>query len=429
MAAPEAGDARDRSQASSPVDINVVKRWQALIEHPQLMALIQQALTNNPEQHQYQSRIEQAEALLKSRRAQDELKVEIATNYSHQQTKRDGFGAFGLDGRLSYELDIWGRRDASQQAALLAWQAASYQKRVAEIALTSDMVQSWIEIVALQREQALLQQQVKTNQTILQLQKSRLAGGVARVLDVLQQQEVLAQTQALLPDIESRLALAKHRLQLLTGSPSTPIDTSDATYPEFALTPEAGVTSDILYFRPDIEAAWRQYHQGEWLAEARRDERWPTFELSAVLSSGGASVSDLIEEWVLRLVASATYQVWDGGEQSAQELLADAQAREKYHIYRQRVQQAIYEIHTSQLEEHYQRQALAKLQKQRAAADAVLKQAELSYASGEASYVNVLNGLLSVQSLTRRHIEEQKTLVLHQLAWLRATGLATESTK
>ena len=255
-----------------------------------------------------------------------------------------------------------------------------------------------------------------------------MAGGVARVLDVLQQQEVLAQTQALLPDIESRLALAKHRLQLLAGSPSTPIDTSEATYPEFALTPEAGVTSDILYFRPDIEAVWRQYHQGEWLAEASRDERWPTFELSAVLSSGGASVSDLIEEWVLRLVASATYQVWDGGEQSAQELLADAQAREKYHIYRQRVQQAIYEIHTSQLEEHYQRQALAKLQKQRAAADAVLKQAELSYASGEASYVNVLNGLLSVQSLTRRHIEEQKTLVLHQLAWLRATGLATEFT-
>jgi len=388
-----------------------------------LTALIAGALKDNPGLERTRQRLLQAEAV--ARRSGADLLPDVTVTGGRDTLRGDtsASSSFSLRGAASYELDLWGRNRAGYRAGLYDAAAAEEEIHAAAITLTAEIVQDWLRLAALREEEALLNRQIDINRDILELQQMRFDGGIATALDVLQQQEVLARSQAQLPDLRGGQELLQHRLAVLAGrSPSEPLPLDAAALPALLPLPDAGLPSDLLENRPDVEAAWLRVSSADWAKAAASADRLPRFNLSATYTTAGAAFSGLFNTWVLNLAAALVAPVFDGGERAAEEARQQAVADERFQTYRETVLNALKDVEDALSQNRHQNDKITAVEDQLAASRHALEQAQISYANGAVEYLSVLNALLNVQNLERQLVQERRDLALSRVALYRALG-------
>lgn len=403
---------------------DIPNRWWEIFKDDELNGLVAEALKNNPDINQTRKRLEQAASLAKKSYADLFPIVTAAGERSDSRSDTSHSHEFSLAGAASYELDIWGRNRAGIKKDELEAQASLEDLRTAAITLSASVVENWLRLKALGDEEELLNKQVETNRTIFELQQQSYANGGAKVLDVLQQKEVLAKAIALLPDIQSEKELVTHQLAVLIGkTPSEKIALKEKSLPKIIPLPEAGLPSKLLSDRPDIVAAWLRAQSGNWAAAAARLDRLPAFTLSANYSTSSVVMDSLFNSWLLNLAAGVAIPVIDGGSRRAEAVRQEALADERFLAYKAIVIGAITEVEDALTRNYYQDKKISSVRDQLDISRASLEQAQTSYASGNASYINVLNGLLNVQSLERELVQSERDLALYRVELYRAMGL------
>lgn len=404
----------------------IPQKWWHLYEDERLEKLVELSLARNPGLDQIRARLEQAAALSDRSFAdllpQLNVSGEAAKNYTNAADGKE----FSFLGAASYELDLWGKNRAYWLSDETFAEAAKADVKAAAISLSASVVETWLRLLALREEEALLEQQIEINQTVMELQQKRYGQGVASALEVLQQAQLLAQAEAQLPDVKNAMALTKHQLAVLTGQPpKTPLDISSEKLPELAPLPQTGLTSEILAARPDVEAAWLRVTASDWGAEAARLERLPSFDLSAAYSTSDAAFDLLFHNWLLEMAAAISAPVFDGGFRSAEAARQAALADERFYAYKETVLEALRDVEDALSNNYFGAEKLAALQRQLDASEATLEQAHISYANGTTSYLDVLNGLLNVQTTQRQLIQTRRDLALQRVALYRSLGLAS----
>ncbi len=397
--------------------------WWRLYDDPDLNALITHAFSNNPSLAQMRARLVQASAL------KDKYSASLwpSLNISAERSTYDGSverrSDLDLNGAARYEIDLWGKNRALRQSYDLREQASHEDLHAGAITLSANIVESWLNILALVEQENLLRAQIETNQSIYGLQKNRFEMGAASALDVLQQENIVNARKAELPDLLLAQEQAVNALSLLIGgSPNQVIIVRATALPEPLAVPPAGLPSELLNNRPDIGAAWLRLLSRDENLHVARANRLPSFDLSVLYSAGENKFSNIFDSWLLTLAGEIALPVIDRGSLAAEERYQEALRDEAFHAYRETVLNAVNDVENALVDNRFQDRKLVALREQLRAARKTLEQAQFSYANGQSSYINVLSSMTSVQSLERQLISAQLDQARARVTLYRALG-------
>ena len=313
---------------------------------------------------------------------------------------------FGLN------IDLGRSATALRAAQLDAAAARGDRDGVARI-VVQQVVASWLDVRTARTRVALVEEQIATNAALRELTRARYAGGDARGLDVLQQEQQLAATRALLPQARQLLRLREIQLATLLGrDPSNPGLPQDvAGVPELPPAPGLGRPSDLLETRPDLVAAQARYRSSRVRVTSSALGFAPTFRLSGNV---GYQIRlfkewDTQETWGFGVAASVPIfgglQRWGGVQQAraAQDAAARSLSAAAY--------AARAEVESALAREETEAARLAALAEQLQAARVAYEESTRQYAGGLVNYLTVLTSLASWQAASLNHLQAQRDLL------------------
>ena len=266
--------------------------WREFFTDPKLQGLIAQALANNRDLRVAVLNVERAQAQYGVQRA-DRLPTVAAG--AGQTANRAPGGALTRQysatlGVSAWELDLFGRVKSLNDAALQQYLATDDARRSAQISLVAQVAGSYLTLAADQERLLLAEQTLLARQDGLRLTQRLQSAGVSSTLD-LRQAEIAAETaQSDLASLTAQVAQDRHALELLVGQPLTAAQwpAAGTEAPVTQLTElSAGLPSDVLLSRPDVQQAERTLQGANANIGAARAAFFPRISLTA--SAGTAS--------------------------------------------------------------------------------------------------------------------------------------------
>jgi NodT family efflux transporter outer membrane factor (OMF) lipoprotein len=255
---------------SRPDDAAPKGPWWQRFGDPQLDALAQQALANNPTLMLANARLTQARATLAATSASVLPQIGFGARASRQKISANrplsnyassNFSTvqneLSLVMSVSYEVDLAGRVQRSVEGARASVDQSAADFENVRLVLTADLATNYFNLRAIDTELDVLRRAIALQRRSLELVKARHELGAATGLDVSQQQALLDTTLVQVDVLGRQRGIYEHAVATLAGIPA----------PSFTLAPEVreltpppvplGVPSDVLERRPDIAAAER----------------------------------------------------------------------------------------------------------------------------------------------------------------------------
>ena len=406
--------------------------WQSFGDH-QVDQLVQRALQDNPDLQSTLWRLQQAEAA--ARAARSGFWPRLAVNLDNTEQRRSNSSDFDFSegenvgnswsGRLaaSYEVDLWGRVRAGARAAEAGRLAQEENLQVAALSLASEVAATWFQLREQWGQRELLRQQLDINRKTLRVLELRFGGGITAAADVLQQRQLIEQSQQELSAAEFAIETLQVQLATLLGIDSNVLAGAlepVSGLPPLPALPETGVPTQLLLRRPDVRAAQRSLLEGHYLAEQAWAERLPVLSLSALFSGGGPSISDITKDWLLTMTAAVDAVILDGGQLSAEQQRQEAVEQERWASYRATVMQALSEVERSLIQEQAVRTRLDYLRERAQLSDLIVERQRRAYIRGAVDFLNVLAATNEQQSLQRQILSAQRELIENRVTLYRA---------
>lgn len=323
----------------------------------------------------------------------------------------------------SYELDLWGRVDASVRSQRYTLEASRDDLDAMTESIAATVVTYWVRIIAARQEIALLQSQLALNEKYLKLVELRYANGMVTALDVFQQRQAVARTKTQLPLAIRDERLLVNDLKQLLGQPlDYDLTITRSLLPELESVPEAGIPAELLQNRPDVRAAGKRLYAAQWGIAQAQANRLPAIRLTAGGQVTSENLAHLFNSWLLSLAANLTAPIFEGGALIAEVDYQRALADENLNGYKQTVLTAINEVEATLLGEKAQLEYLAHLDYQMEAARLALDEATFHYINGLDSYLPVLTQLSTVQELEITQVNQKAELLVNRINMYRALG-------
>ena len=402
-------------------------RWWETFGSEELNLLITETLDTNLTLKIFLARLEQSQALAVQAGADRSPDLNLRAGASEtsrsigDQTVSDS--SFNLSLVSNWELDFWGRVRAEYSAALLDVEASREDLYAATFTLASEVTLKWLEVISVRSQLALYQEQLETNQTILELMELRYLKGLANVLDIYQQRQAVAENEAGFPQLEARLQTLLHDLAVLGGKPPrAELGLKTAKFPDLSGQPEAGIPADLLSRRPDLRAAGLKLRAAESQVAAARADKLPAVNLSATAGFRSATFSDLLERWLTTLATNLTWPLYTSGKKTAAVTRQEKIVEERLAFYGQAVLNAIREVEDAMVREHRQTDYIESLNRQLEISRNGFREAVSRYRKGLSDYLPVLTALTSTQRLERTIVQARLERLNQRVKLHRALG-------
>ena len=405
-------------------------RWWEEFNDPDLNVLITEALSDNLTLKEAWSRLVQTRALAVQAGAAlyPDLTGTAEADYARQRSdngsrKTISNEDYSLGVISSYELDLWGRIRAGRESALLEVTAAREDLNTAAMTLAAEVANRWVNIISQRMQKRLLERQLQTNLTLLELIELRFRMSMVSAVDVYQQKQVVEDIMAEIPLVEAEEQVLRHELALLLGKPpGTSLKISREDLLEPAEIPATGLPADLLSSRPDLRRAGMRLQAADWQVAAARANRLPAIRLTAGAQYGKGDMDVLFNNWLLSLAGNLTAPIFDGGRRASEVDRRKALVDENLSAYRKAVLTAIKEVEDALVVEAKQREHIRALENVVLSARKALEEAGIRYRNGLTDYLPVLTQLLAVQGLERNLIRQQATLLNARVSLYRSLG-------
>lgn len=389
------------------------EKWWESFNDPMLNALVEEALGNNFTIRSAWDRLRQAEEAA----VQAGASLFPAVQYSAQaaRTRREvseqvlyssGYTA-GLT--ASYEVDLWRRVRSTRQAALLDAQAARDDLAAAAVSLSASAARTWYRLLETRLQQALLEEQRRTNERVLELVQMRFGQGQGTAADVLRQRQLVESTRGQEIEAQKTRTLLEYQLAVLLGRmpAQNSFDVPDSL-PVLPPLPDVGLPAQTLLRRPDVASAYKAAAVADQRLAAAIADQYPKITLTATAQTSAERVRELFEDWLGRLAADAVGPLWDAGYRKAEVRKRQAVRSERLHQYAQKLLTALQETEEALEENRSQQQLTDNLRLQLQLARQARQTVQTKYLQGQVDYLRVLEALLSEQSLERQVLAAER---------------------
>jgi multidrug efflux system outer membrane protein len=249
-------------------------------------------------------------------------------------------------------VDLWSRLSRTRDAAREDLLASAYARDTLRNSLAAQVVQSYASLQALDAQVALFERAVQAQRDGLKLQRLRFNAGDIGELDIRQLEAELLANESQLPKLDRARGEAERALALVLGRAPRAVVEGTVTrsarppaVPDSVALP-AGLPSDLLQRRPDVQASEARLRAAGARIVAARAAYFPSISLTAGLGRESVELSRLTDgpSLVWSVIASLTQPIWDGGRIAAQNDLAQARRREVELDYRDTVAVAFKEV-------------------------------------------------------------------------------------
>ena len=300
--------------------------------------------------------------------------------------------SFSLGATVSWELDVWGRIARNVEGADASLAASAADLAAARLSARATLAQTYFQLRAAERQQALLDASVAAYTRALELTRNRYAAGVVGKVDVAQAESQLRSARAAALDASLSRSQYEHAIAVLLGlAPAAfALAPSDAPLP---VAPVAvTLPSRLLERRPDIAAAERRVAAANAAIGAAQAARFPVLGLSGNTGFRNAQIEDLLtvpsRYWSLGPTLAAA--IFDAGAKKAAVGQAQAGWEKAVATYRQTVLAAFQEVEDNLATARLLEAAAVE----QAAAVTAAAEAEAialnQYRAGTVSYLNVV---------------------------------------
>ena len=299
---------------------------------------------------------------------------------------------FTLPFTASYEVDLFGQRRRSIEAAEASYQASAANLENVRLVVTAELAGDYFTLRQLDTELGILNRTVETLSRGLELVRSRHQGGVASGLDVAQEETLLQTTRTQATLLQQQRKQFEDAIAVLVGKPAPdfhlPSHELNAEPPSLDLI----LPSDLLERRPDIAQAERQMAVANAQIGVAKAAYYPSLNLFA---NGGWQASDVaklanIASTFWAVGANVAESIFTGGARRAQVEFAKSGYDASVANYRQSVLSAFREVQDDVTGLTVLGQAR---QTQQLALDAARRTLEISqdrYKGGLVSYLDVV---------------------------------------
>jgi NodT family efflux transporter outer membrane factor (OMF) lipoprotein len=396
--------------------------WYRSFGDEKLNTLIEQALAKNLTVVQALARLDQARAITKGSRS--DLFPKLDAEVSSRKSWEDGDAQEGvsqLGGALNWEVDLFGRIRSGVESDNYETRAAAADVQAVRLALTADIAESYYSAIGQHLKLMRLEQQTSTDNELLDLNQLRFDEGLGTQVDVLQQQGQLADTQSLIPPVESNLRIFENTIDLLLGqAPDSQDRTNRDDYlPPDAALPEIGVPSDLLLNRPDLRAMKNSLIAADADIGAAIADRLPRITLTgSLLYADGAGFAGPVGSILGGLVAP----LLDWGQRKAEVERNEALYTERLAAFTQAYLEAVAEVENTLYQEDRQREYVSRLETRRSVLLETAEKAQSSYTEGLTDYLPVLNAVKDLRAVERSLIDQRVALALLRVRLYRAVG-------
>jgi len=281
--------------AGPPADAIALDTWWTAYGDPELTALIEQALTRNPDIRTARSRLDEVRAQRTSAILQYLPQGDATARGRRTDTKQIGGTAANIPGfstegvskqysaafDVSWELDPWGRAFAAYKSANAEVDRVRYAYETTRAQLAADTADAWFQARGLAIQLADARETARIQQDLYDVASKRAAAGVAATSEPDRIAGDLAQAQAQIAGLEAQLQVQKRAILILAGRVVEP--TANVTAP-----PEVGqapavptaLPSDLLQRRPDVRQAQAAVRSAAGQQKLAALAFFPTFTFS-----------------------------------------------------------------------------------------------------------------------------------------------------
>lgn len=347
----------DGAPATNSDAVGDVSQWWRQLDDPLLSQLVDEALRASPDLRSAQARLREARArrTVAASYLYPTLGASVSASRSHSSeqagngTTRELYAA-GFD--ASWEIDVFGGTRRGVEAADADFESAAASLADTQVTLAAEVASNYVEVRAQQALIRIARDNLDSQTETLQLTQWREQAGLASVQDVEQARTNRERTRAAIPSLETALAEAEHRLDVLLGlAPGTLHARLDGSTSAIELPDDiaAGIPADTLRQRPDVRAAERQLAAETARVGVAEAARYPSFSLSGsigvealtlgALDASGAGTSSLF--------GSITAPIFEAGRLRSQVEIQDAVREQAQVSYEQAVLAALQDVENS----------------------------------------------------------------------------------
>ena len=399
-----------RYDASPPPVPRVADSLLGLFDDTRLRSTVRLALANNPDLKGGLARME--EAGFNTRRVASELYPSLDGNAAAGRSRIPSQGESAsyvllLDAR--WELDVWGRVRAGVQASAADQAAAAADYESARQSLAAQTMQAWFALVSAEKRLALGYRRVASFENTRDLVSRRFELGTARLGDVELARTDLENGRADIRQLEDDRDRAARAVRLLSGSyPDAKLTAS--SWASLDRSVPAGVPSDVLRQRPDIDAAYQRVRAADSRIKVAHADLFPSFPLTASGGRSGNVLSDLgrssFDSW--SVLAGLSAPIFDAGQRQAELGAAGKRAEQALANYQSIVLAAFKEVEDALGSERLLReQEISRLEALDAARSAESR-TRRDYEAGIADFLTLL------EAQRRVFATEDQTISIHR---------------
>jgi len=396
--------AREKTKAASLGD----EKWAEVFKDPTLQQLIREALANNYDVKIAAQRVLEQQDQVGITRAQQfptvngggsyyalGLPGSLAKNlYSSGSGKTSSnlfAGGFSLS--AAWNLDFWGlyrRQTESARAQLLA---TEWGRRMTISTVVENVATAYLQLRTLDAELEITKQTLEARKQSLQLTETLDQGGSGTLADVRQAEQLLYTAAAAIPDFERQIEQQENSISILLGrNPGSILrEASEVNWPQPEQIP-AGIPSQLLERRPDIEQAEAQLIAANANVGVAKAQLFPQLSLSATGGQASSQLKGLVDGKNLYWYASGnlTEPIFDAGKLRNNLRLSEAQKQEEVFAYQRTIKQAFESVSDALIGLQKFREYREQEAKLTASAEDATRLARLRYNGGSTSYLEVL---------------------------------------
>lgn len=356
-----AGEAGDAARASLPDTPDawtmaservgpVEAGWIAKLDDPVLSALVEEAMANNRNLQAAAANVQRSWALAGQAGAALSPSVSLSSGTTRSGTIEDsGRDGYSLTGQASWEVDLWGRIRAGNQAAVLSADAAEADYVYSQYSLAAAVARGYFLAIEAGRQAETVQNTLDALNETDRIVGVQFEFGLATSQDVALSRSDLARTKNSLIAAQGSQRDALRALEVLLGRyPAADLELRQ-DLPAVPPPPPPGLPSEILERRPDVIAAERRVAAAFNSLDQAKAARMPSFSLTGSLGGSSGDLTNLLNptNFAWQAATSLVAPLIDGGLRESQVEQASAEQSQAIASYGETVLTAFQEVEGS----------------------------------------------------------------------------------